>query len=82
MQHELAKLSDIPATGSLLVPFFGREVHVFFAEGEARAVANACTHIGGPLECRDGIFTCPWHGATFRWQRAPALTARHRQVAA
>ncbi len=65
MQHELAKLSDIPATGSLLVPFFGREVHVFFAEGEARAVANACTHIGGPLECRDGVFTCPWHGATF-----------------
>lgn len=64
MQHELAKLTDIPDTSSLLVPFFGREAHVYFAGGKSRAVANACTHIGGASECRDGVFTCPWQGAS------------------
>lgn len=73
MQHELAKLADIPETGSILIPFFGREVHVFRAGGEPRAVANACTHIGGPLECRDGKFICPWHGATFSMEDGARL---------
>jgi nitrite reductase/ring-hydroxylating ferredoxin subunit len=22
-------------------------------------------HFGGPLECKDGEFVCPWHGARF-----------------
>jgi nitrite reductase/ring-hydroxylating ferredoxin subunit len=65
MKHELAKLADIPETGSLLVPFFGREVHLYRVNGAPRAVANACLHINGPLECRDGKFVCAWHGATF-----------------
>lgn len=65
MKHELIKLSDIPDTGSVLVPFFGRELHVYRVDGQPRAVANACLHIGGPLDCRDGQLTCPWHGASF-----------------
>jgi len=73
MQHELDKLTDIPAAGSRLVPFFGREAHVYFAGGEARAVANTCLHLGGPLECRDGVFTCPWHGATFAMEDGARL---------
>jgi nitrite reductase/ring-hydroxylating ferredoxin subunit len=65
MKHELIKLADIPAEGSVIVPFFGRELHVYLAEGRPRAVANVCLHFGGPLECRDGAFVCPWHGARF-----------------
>jgi nitrite reductase/ring-hydroxylating ferredoxin subunit len=65
MKHELIKLSDIPATGSIIVPFFGRELHVYRVEGQPRAVANTCLHLGGPLECKDGAFTCPWHQARF-----------------
>lgn len=65
MKHELAKLSAIPETGSLIVPFFGREVHLYRVAGAPRAVANTCLHLGGPLECRDGRFVCPWHGASF-----------------
>ena len=66
MKHELCKLSDMPAQGSIVLPFFGREVHVWrSAEGAPRAAANVCMHFGGPLECRDGAFVCPWHGARY-----------------
>ena len=36
--------------------------------GEACAIANTCTHRGGPLNegDRDGdVVTCPWHGSQF-----------------
>ncbi len=65
MKHEICKIADIPETGSMIAPFFGREVHVFRSGGRIRAVANTCTHFGGPLECRDGKFVCQWHGASF-----------------
>ena len=65
MKHELCKLTDIPADGSIIVPFFGREVHVYRTGGRARAVSNTCLHFGGPLECKEGKLVCPWHGAAF-----------------
>jgi nitrite reductase/ring-hydroxylating ferredoxin subunit len=65
MQHELCKLVDCPATGSRVVPFFGREVHVYRAGDRIRAAANVCLHFGGPLECKDGKLICPWHNAAF-----------------
>jgi nitrite reductase/ring-hydroxylating ferredoxin subunit/uncharacterized membrane protein len=36
--------------------------------GEIHALANRCTHRGGPLhegEIADGRVTCPWHGSKF-----------------
>ncbi len=36
--------------------------------GRLHALANTCTHAGGPLdegEVFDGCVTCPWHGSTF-----------------
>ena len=65
MQHELCKISEIPATGTKIVPFFGREIHVYKTGENIRAVANVCMHFGGPLECKDGKLVCPWHGASF-----------------
>src|SRR5260370_23967703 len=65
MKHELCKVADIPSTGSLVVPFFGRELHVYRTVDRVRAVANVCLHFGGPLECKDGKFVCPWHSASF-----------------
>lgn len=65
MKHELCKLHDIPAKGSMLVPFFGRDVHVYRSGDQVRAAANICLHFGGPLECKDGKFICPWHGARY-----------------
>jgi len=37
-------------------------------QGRVRALANRCTHRGGPLhqgEVGDGTITCPWHKSTF-----------------
>jgi nitrite reductase/ring-hydroxylating ferredoxin subunit len=65
VRHELCKVADIPAAGSRVVPFFGREVHVYRAGDRLRAVANVCLHFGGPLECKDGKLVCPWHSAAF-----------------
>jgi nitrite reductase/ring-hydroxylating ferredoxin subunit len=52
MKVELIKLADIPDHGSTIVPFFGRELHIYMSNGRPRAVANVCMHFGGPLECR------------------------------
>jgi len=40
MKHALIKLAEIPETGSVVVPFFGREVHVYMGDGKPRAAAN------------------------------------------
>ena len=48
--------------------------------GELSALANMCSHAGGPLdegEFKDGCVTCPWHGSRFELadgtvQRGPA----------
>jgi nitrite reductase/ring-hydroxylating ferredoxin subunit len=65
MKHELCKIADIPATGSRVVPFFGRELHLYRVGDKIRAVANVCLHFGGPLDCMDGKLVCPWHNTSF-----------------
>ena len=65
MQHALCEISEIPAMGTKVMPFFGREVHVYRSGDKIRAAANVCLHFGGPLECKDGKLVCPWHGASF-----------------
>ena len=65
MKHELCKIADVPTAGSRIVPFFGRELHLYRSGDKIRAVANVCLHFGGPLDCRDGKFVCLWHNASF-----------------
>jgi len=50
------------------------------------ALANTCSHMGGPLDegtFTDGCVTCPWHGSMFRGSdgnivRGPASTSQSR----
>jgi nitrite reductase/ring-hydroxylating ferredoxin subunit/uncharacterized membrane protein len=38
-------------------------------DGQIHALANTCSHAGGPLdegELADGCVICPWHGSSFR----------------
>lgn len=65
MKYEICKVADVPESGSLIAPFFGREVHVFRVGEKIRAAANVCLHFGGPLECKAGKLVCAWHGASF-----------------
>ncbi len=52
------------------------------ADGRLLALANTCSHAGGPLDEGDfagGCVVCPWHGSTFRVDdgtiaRGPAST--------
>lgn len=62
----LTSVSEIPDDGSLVVDFFGRQLHVVRAEGGVPAAfMNVCAHFGGTLVCSNGAFVCEWHGATF-----------------
>jgi nitrite reductase/ring-hydroxylating ferredoxin subunit/uncharacterized membrane protein len=53
---------------------------------DVRALANTCTHMGGPLHegsVEGDCITCPWHGSTFRLHdgsvvRAPAVAGQPR----
>jgi 3-phenylpropionate/trans-cinnamate dioxygenase ferredoxin subunit len=68
MKHPLIEIEAIPTegSGSKIVEFFGREVHVYWSNGKPRAIANACLHFGGPLAMNEAcVFVCAWHNAQF-----------------
>ena len=65
MRHPLCKLTEIPESGTRVVPFFGREIHLYRHGGEPKAALSICPHLGGPLSCEGGRLVCPWHGAEF-----------------
>ena len=75
MKFEICRVDEIPESGSKIIPFFGREVHVYKVDGKPRAVANVCMHFGGPLECRDGKFVCAWHKAEYSMEDGKRLAA-------
>ncbi|VAW30787.1 hypothetical protein MNBD_CHLOROFLEXI01-4032 [hydrothermal vent metagenome] len=75
MKQPLCNINEIPEEGSIIVPFFGREVHVYKVSGVPKAVANVCLHFGGPLEYKEGKFICPWHGAEYSMEDGQRLTA-------
>src|SRR6476659_112518 len=63
-EYPVARLSEIPDPGSLVVYAGGRAVALFRVGGRLYALDNACLHVGGPLAegiVEDGYVTCPWH---------------------
>ena len=60
--------SRLPSGASLCAEVEGQKVAVFNVDGKVYAIADTCTHRGGPLsegEVDGTEVTCPWHGATF-----------------
>ena len=61
--------AELEAGGMRAVDVDGVRVLVSRSEdGGVCAIANACTHVGGPLNegVRDrNVVTCPWHGSRF-----------------
>jgi len=46
----------------------GKTIALFNLGGTYHAIADTCTHRGGPLsegEVEGHVVTCPWHGAKF-----------------
>jgi 3-phenylpropionate/trans-cinnamate dioxygenase ferredoxin subunit len=63
-----ANVADVPRGQAIVVEVDGEEVALCNVNGEICAVANLCTHDGGPLGegCLLGDqIECPRHGARF-----------------
>jgi nitrite reductase/ring-hydroxylating ferredoxin subunit len=64
----VAKTNEIEPGQARLVDVQGKQIALFNVDGKFFALANTCTHRGGPLaegEISGHEVTCPWHGATF-----------------
>lgn len=62
--------ADLPEGEHRTVQVHGATVLLHRASGGVRALANTCSHMGGPLDegtVIDGCVTCPWHGSIFRF---------------
>ena len=73
---KVADLKDLPPGKSACVVFGGEKVALFNVEGTIHAIADTCTHRGGPLsegEVEETTVTCPWHGASFDLKTGAAL---------
>jgi 3-phenylpropionate/trans-cinnamate dioxygenase ferredoxin component len=75
----VAKTSEIPDTGKLLVEVGERLVVLIHAAGHFYALDDICTHDGGPLsegplDPAAGTIMCPRHGAKFDVKTGAALT--------
>jgi len=63
------RLTDIPDGLMKGVQVEGRSVLLHRNGVVVRAMENACSHMGGPLDdgkVSAGVVTCPWHGSQFR----------------
>ena len=75
----VAKTSDIPDPGKMLVEAEERLIVLIHAAGQYYALDDVCTHDGGPLsegpvDLESNTITCPRHGAKFDIRTGAALT--------
>lgn len=78
----VASDADLGEGAAVKVDAAGAGVLLHRRHGRLYALANTCSHLGGPLDegkVDDGCVTCPWHGSVFRFDdgkiiRGPAST--------
>ena len=64
----VAKVSEVLRQSITCVEVAGKRIALFNLDGEFYALADDCTHEGGPLsegEIRGDEVECPWHGSRF-----------------
>ena len=65
---KVAQTGDLPPGKAMCVEVEGEMVALFNVGGTYYAIADTCTHSGGPLsegDVQGTVVTCPWHGAEF-----------------
>ncbi len=65
---KVAKTAEIEPGEARLVEVNGKQIPLFNVEGQFYAIANTCSHKGGPLvegEVSGHVVTCPWHRGRF-----------------
>lgn len=73
----VARISQFPASGRMVVEIDDRLVGLFRVGDEFFALDDVCTHDGGPLAegtLEDHTIACPRHGAKFDLRTGAALT--------
>ena len=65
---KVAEVTELAPGAGKTVEVEGVSLALFNVDGTYFAIANTCTHVGGPLG--EGTLigkevTCPWHGAQF-----------------
>lgn len=68
---------DFSDNAMKLVDAAGMQVLMVRLDGRLRAMADVCSHAGGPLhegKLQDGVVTCPWHGSRFCIANGRALS--------
>lgn len=75
----VAKVSEVPDPGSMLIEVGERLVVLIHAAGHFYALDDICTHDGGPLsdgpiDAGDNSISCPRHGAKFDIRSGAAMT--------
>lgn len=68
---------DFPDGAMKLVEAGDMSVLVVRLDGRLTAIADVCSHAGGPLhegKLQDGVVTCPWHGSRFCLANGRALS--------
>ena len=77
----VARVSDVPEGGAIVVAVAGKDVAVFNVGGRLFAIDDVCPHMGASLSggyVEDGCVTCPWHYWRFRladgaWADSPKV---------
>jgi nitrite reductase/ring-hydroxylating ferredoxin subunit len=65
---KVTQVSQVASGTGTVVSAGGKAIAVFNIGGTFYALANACTHVGGPLgegRVQGTTVTCPWHGSQF-----------------
>jgi 3-phenylpropionate/trans-cinnamate dioxygenase ferredoxin component len=75
----VAKTSEVPDPGTMLVEVGERLVALIHAAGHFYALDDVCTHDGGPLsdgpiDPQEHTIACPRHGAKFDIRSGAAVT--------
>lgn len=81
LYRRVARAQDVPPGAARLVSYEGERVLLVNDNGKVYAVTETCRHADGPLATgtfKDGVITCPWHGAQFRVATGEALSGPAR----
>ena len=73
---KVAHEADLPPGQAMAVTVGETRLALFSVDGAVVAIDDTCTHRGGSLaegELKDGIVTCPWHGAQFNVKNGQVL---------
>lgn len=67
-EQKIGQVSDYPTGSMKLAEVAGKQILLVNVDGKIYAIANTCTHRGGPLNegtLEGKVVTCPWHGGKF-----------------